>query len=829
MRVRRLAPAGAPRRVADAAAFALRRRPRRGDPARGGLAAQAYEAAGELGRPDLPALHEPDIAARAVELAREAGSGRPRLARRRASASHLITVLGGFGVTAGGRALEPPAGRPSTLIKAAGAERRAAGGRRGGRAAVARQPTGRPGARRLRNLLNRCARAAASWSRARARRSCSPPAREVDARLSSATRPRSPAAERRRPARPRAQRARPLPRRAAARGSLRVVGDRAARAPAAAQSRAARPARRRRRRARRNRRGDPAARPRAGGRAAGRGPLPARRGAAALPGPARQRASLVERARRGPRGARPRAVAAARAPARRDDLRFAEQLRWTLVGRPARTMCRVLVTLVVRLDARTARRLASSSARSSTWDRGGQTLVREVSDLVGFAGQVAAAEPVLGDDAGRTDTVAAMSARQRKHWGWGYEDQQPSAADLEGRGERHPRAPRLRRRGRGAGGAGGDRAARAAPAAAGLARPDRQRRSPRPRRATRSARPTATSSAAFAARSTTRPTSSPARATRPRSRRCSAGAPTRARPRSPTAAAPASSAGSSRGSATTTPARSRSTSGRSTGCSRSTASRARRGSRPASLGPSLNEQLAEHGLTLRHFPQSFEYSTLGGWIATRAGGHFATVWTHIDDLVESVRAITPTGDWESRRLPGSGAGPSPDRMLIGSEGILGVITEAWVRVHERPRHKALGGRRLRDLRRGRRGGARARAVGPQPLELPPARRGRGRAHPRRRRRHARCSCSASSRRTSPVDALDGAGARALPRPRRRGHVRAPDDGERAPADGDAVGAWRHAFLAAPYLRDTLRRRAACSRTRSRPRSPGTASRSSTRP
>ena len=109
------------------------------------------------------------------------------------------------------------------------------------------------------------------------------------------------------------------------------------------------------------------------------------------------------------------------------------------------------------------------------------------------------------------------------------------------------------------------------------------------------------------------------------------------------------------------------------------------------LGPALDDQLAEHGLTLRHFPQSFEYSTLGGWIATRAGGHFATVYTHIDDLVESVRAITPAGAWESRRLPGSGAGPSPDRMLIGSEGILGVITEAWVRVHERPRHKLSGG------------------------------------------------------------------------------------------------------------------------------------------
>jgi alkyldihydroxyacetonephosphate synthase len=105
-------------------------------------------------------------------------------------------------------------------------------------------------------------------------------------------------------------------------------------------------------------------------------------------------------------------------------------------------------------------------------------------------------------------------------------------------------------------------------------------------------------------------------------------------------------------------------------------------------GPVLEEQLRDHGLTLRHFPQSFQFATLGGMIATRAGGHFATLYTHIDDLVESVRALTPTGVWESRRLPGSGAGVSPDRMLIGSEGILGVITEAWVRVRPRPRFRA---------------------------------------------------------------------------------------------------------------------------------------------
>jgi alkyldihydroxyacetonephosphate synthase len=117
-------------------------------------------------------------------------------------------------------------------------------------------------------------------------------------------------------------------------------------------------------------------------------------------------------------------------------------------------------------------------------------------------------------------------------------------------------------------------------------------------------------------------------------------------------------------------------------------------------GPELEHQLAEHGLTLRHFPQSFELATLGGWIATRAAGHFATVWTHIEDFVESVRAITPTGEWESRRLPGSGAGVSPDRMLAGSEGVLGVITEAWVRVQPRPTHRRSAGVSFADFATG---------------------------------------------------------------------------------------------------------------------------------
>ena len=106
------------------------------------------------------------------------------------------------------------------------------------------------------------------------------------------------------------------------------------------------------------------------------------------------------------------------------------------------------------------------------------------------------------------------------------------------------------------------------------------------------------------------------------------------------------------------------------------------------FGPELEKALKPHGLTLRHFPQSFEFSTLGGWIATRSGGHYATLYTHIDEFVESVRMVTPTGIMQSRRLPGSGAGPSEERLICGSEGIFGIITEAWMRLQDIPRFKS---------------------------------------------------------------------------------------------------------------------------------------------
>ncbi len=214
-------------------------------------------------------------------------------------------------------------------------------------------------------------------------------------------------------------------------------------------------------------------------------------------------------------------------------------------------------------------------------------------------------------------------------------------------------------------------------------------------------------------------------------------------------------------------------------------------------GPGLEGQLREHGLTLRHFPQSFEYSTLGGWVATRAGGHFATLETHIDDLVESARAITPRGTWESRRLPASGAGPSPDRLLLGSEGILGVIAEAWVRVRPRPRFKASVSVEFDDF------GAATEAV----REI--AQSGLYPANCRLLDAGEAGFTGAGDGSSNllllgfesahhPVDApMDLAVAMARDHGGTPGEVRTPGDGE------DAVGAWRSAFLLAPYLRDTF--------------------------
>ena len=215
-------------------------------------------------------------------------------------------------------------------------------------------------------------------------------------------------------------------------------------------------------------------------------------------------------------------------------------------------------------------------------------------------------------------------------------------------------------------------------------------------------------------------------------------------------------------------------------------------------GPGLEDQLREHGLTLRHFPQSFEYSTLGGWIATRAGGHFATL-AHAHRRPRGVGARDhPAGAWESRRLPGSGAGPSPDRHADRLGG------------HPGRHHRGVGA-----------GAGRARASRRRPASCStrsrPARRPCGR-WPSRGLLPSNCRLldpdEAALTGAAPTGrALLVLGFESADHPLEawlRARARALRDhggevhGEPATSErGESEGAWRDAFLQAPYLRDTL--------------------------
>ena len=104
------------------------------------------------------------------------------------------------------------------------------------------------------------------------------------------------------------------------------------------------------------------------------------------------------------------------------------------------------------------------------------------------------------------------------------------------------------------------------------------------------------------------------------------------------------------------------------------------------LGPSLEEQLNARGFTLGHFPQSFEYSSLGGWIATRSAGQNSTLYGKIEHRVESLRMAYPGGVIATPAVPAAAAGPEFNQVIAGSEGVLGVITQATVRLAPLPGH-----------------------------------------------------------------------------------------------------------------------------------------------
>ena len=196
-----------------------------------------------------------------------------------------------------------------------------------------------------------------------------------------------------------------------------------------------------------------------------------------------------------------------------------------------------------------------------------------------------------------------------------------------------------------------------------------------------------------------RPRRDPAERGRHR-RRCSTGAPTRASPRSPTAAARRSSAASSATSASDYRGAVRSTCAPSTACSKSIARRARRASRPASTARrsrTSSARTASRCATSRS--RSSSRRSAAGSRPARAVTTPRCTRTSTTSSSRSARSRRAASG-RAGRLPGSGAGPSPDRMLFGSEGILGVITEAWMRLQDRPTFRASATARFADFAAG---------------------------------------------------------------------------------------------------------------------------------
>ncbi|KPM56764.1 alkyldihydroxyacetonephosphate synthase [Frankia sp. R43] len=117
-------------------------------------------------------------------------------------------------------------------------------------------------------------------------------------------------------------------------------------------------------------------------------------------------------------------------------------------------------------------------------------------------------------------------------------------------------------------------------------------------------------------------------------------------------------------------------------------------------GPAAEALLAEHGLTLGHVPQSWEYATIGGFAATRSSGQASAGYGRFDQLVTGLRVATPVGTWEPGRGPASAAGPDLRQLALGSEGAFGVITEVTVRVRPLPRRRRFEGWRVANLAAG---------------------------------------------------------------------------------------------------------------------------------
>ncbi|MFC4590391.1 FAD-binding oxidoreductase [Sphaerisporangium corydalis] len=138
---------------------------------------------------------------------------------------------------------------------------------------------------------------------------------------------------------------------------------------------------------------------------------------------------------------------------------------------------------------------------------------------------------------------------------------------------------------------------------------------------------------------------------------------------------------------------------------------------PGLRAPQAEMILARHGLTLGHFPQSYEYATLGGFAAARSSGQASAGYGRFDDMVMGVTVATPRGTLEAGRAPKSAAGPDLRQLVLGSEGAFGVITSLRLRVRHAPAEKVYEGWRFPSFKAGTAALRRVAQEGPMPTVL----------------------------------------------------------------------------------------------------------------
>ena len=167
------------------------------------------------------------------------------------------------------------------------------------------------------------------------------------------------------------------------------------------------------------------------------------------------------------------------------------------------------------------------------------------------------------------------------------------------------------------------------------------------------------------------------------------------------------------------------------------------------FGPDLEAELAGHGLSVGHFPQSFDIATVGGWVACRGAGQYSTRYGKIDDMVAGLEVVLADGTVvRTGGAPAAATGPDLGRLFLGAEGTLGVVTRVWLRTHPVPPADRAWRVGVRLLRRRDRGMPADPPAGRDAGGAAPVRRGREPARPRRHRVRSR---AAGARRGRPGD------------------------------------------------------------------------------